>query len=1025
MSRIVRSLFACVGLFAPIAPITTIATIASAQTIQLPPTSVSGRTPATPVPFAPPKLVNSPSAMTVTQLGLVQQLRVFLDVGGTSTDVTADPLTSYSSSNNAIVAVTSGGLMSFVAQGQAIITTHHVALTDVTHVTIDTNGKVMVETTIGSSGGSLHTADGTGLDIPPGALSTDKTIRIEAKALPGGTTAPHNGALVGQAYDFTPNGLNFHQDVQLALSYDPATLPSGFDKGSIYVAILHADNTLGAELEAGPLGDEDLIETPTLAVDDPAGGRILQPIRHFSERQLVIGKGAVPTTLTAPDGTTLDVLSLIKTQIPTPGADGKFGVKNCDDDNDGKTDNWSEYKGVAGSACTGTIDDVPGPVPHHSLAGIAHIVLHSTASPSVQGFSKLIEVTAGDTCLYWAQYYVGLDGTIVQISTDDVEAQHVKGNLGITNTNSIGIEIFHQTNVENYPGRQIAALVRLCDFLLKANPGVPRPSAANPNGGFITHRDQNDNSGAHKKFDPEQNFRAQLVTDASTGIVHGMGLPCLEDVLMRALRTDTNTGVIDAKGGDAFGTGIPGSGGLVRMELGDPALANTMQDSRLNTQIQTGQTQTVASGNLMSLLVDGTAKFGASSTLDLDGILWVGPNGTLDARGGFDGKDGFSLNFTADGFALIEGRVLVDGTDKLGTTEKPPFNQPPFPASGSGNGNGGNGGSFVFRSAAAGFMWVPSIVTRGGDADSSPAGLPMPGGTGGDVQLRGLADGAGDQVVMLFEGRDNSQKSDQAEVGMPDYLPQPSPFNFMPIVVVSPTHASGTCGVDPFNDGNYIRPASNERLAIGRAIDATTHQALGNVSVFNRGIIACGGIGGASAQVSDLGGDGGRGGAITITNATLGYARFSKNPALFSGAGAEMLASVISVSTCTTSSINKFFVLPSGSLGGRGFFPGGDGGIGGDAGNIFIDTRIWPHIGAKLPPATIGATSINGYDHDNPNFSGGIVLGNLVIYIDEGFTSSSIRGSGGSPAGHASSFPGWFGDFGLDGSTTINGTVFY
>jgi hypothetical protein len=66
-----------------------------------------------------------------------------------------------------------------------------------------------------------------------------------------------------------------------------------------------------------------------------------------------------------------------------------------------------------------------------------------------------------------------------------------------------------------------------------------------------------------------------------------------------------------------------------------------------------------------------------------------------------------------------------------------------------------------------------------------------------------------------------------------------------------------------------------------------------------------------------------------------------------------------------------------------------------------------------------------GFDFDNPNFSGGVQIGNYVIFPNEGFSTSSTAGSGGSPAGHASSFPGNFGLMGTGGVTTVNGTIFF
>ncbi len=288
--------------------------------------------------------------------------------------------------------------------------------------------------------------------------------------------------------------------------------------------------------------------------------------------------------------------------------------------------------------------------------------------------------------------------------------------------------------------------------------------------------------------------------------------------------------------------------------------------------------------------------FGGSTTLDLDGVLYVAPNGTLDLRGGFDGADGRDLTIAGDGFALILGRILLNGTDKLGAIELAPFNQSPFPAAGSGPGRGGNGGKFEFRTAAPGPVWVPTIVTRGGDADDASSATDFAGGQGGMVHVIAPPNAAGAPVNFFFEGHKQAATDTPATNGLPDVLPTPPPYNFMPVIRARST-ASGTCPVPgiPTATSPYLRPVANERLAIGREISSTTRLWSANISRFERGILTIGGIGAKSSIKTNAAPEGGRGGSIQIQNSTSGRIKFSNGAQLFTGAGAEKLGVIISM----------------------------------------------------------------------------------------------------------------------------------
>lgn len=658
-------------------------------------------------------------------------------------------------------------------------------------------------------------------------------------------------------------------------------------------------------------------------------------------------------------------------------------------------------------------DDVAVPIPLRPAGGdIRHIVLHSTAGASGTQFNGEVSWAANRRNLYWAHYYVGKDGTIVRISEDGEIANHVRGNNGIDNDNAIGIEIFNNSDTSNYPGRQISAVVRLCDMLMRLHPAITRPSVASPLGNIITHAAQDATPG--RKSDPTAQFRSGPMTPVS-----------LESIVRRALYDTEFTGLINTKGGDALGTNAPGKGGDVVVEVGTDALANDYDEARTSLNIGAGTTVFSGSTDRMHLLVDdgGVLKFDRNTTLDLDGVLYVAPNGTLDLRGGYDGTDGHDLTITSDGFALILGRVLLNGTDKFDTTELPPFNQTPFPSAGSGPGKGGNGGKFSFRTAVPGPLWVPTIVTRGGDADDASSATDFAGGAGGTVQITSPVNVLDTPVNFFFEGHKQNATDSPAVHGLPDFLAPPPAYNLMPIIR-SRSIASGTCAVRsiPLTGSSYLRPVANERLAIGREIDGVSRVWSANISQFERGIITVGGTGAKSETPTNAAPKGGSGGAIQIENLTSGRIKFSGNVQLFTGAGAEKLAVIIYVqSGCDDF---KYFELPTGGLGGFGALNGGDGGMGGPAGNITVRGSLFP-ASTVGPPAAATRDDVFGYRADNPIKSGGQTIGEILRFATEGFSTSSSSGSGGPPGGAANTFPGTFGTNGPAGTTRINGTVLF
>lgn len=81
-------------------------------------------------------------------------------------------------------------------------------------------------TVVGAAGGTVAGPNGASAVIPPGALATDTTIRVEqsaagAPALPGGVAA------AGPMFAFTPHGTAFALPVEMTLPFDPSLVASG------------------------------------------------------------------------------------------------------------------------------------------------------------------------------------------------------------------------------------------------------------------------------------------------------------------------------------------------------------------------------------------------------------------------------------------------------------------------------------------------------------------------------------------------------------------------------------------------------------------------------------------------------------------------------------------------------------------------------------------------------------------------------------------------------------------------------
>jgi hypothetical protein len=145
---------------------------------------------------------------------------------------------------------------------------------------------MMVMQTIGMSGGTVTASDGTKVELPAGALTSDVTIGIAAAT--NAPAVPNNKA-VGLAYTFTPEGTSFAKPITVTLAFDPAKLPSG--KTSANVVIYKA-----------PAGSANYTALPTTVVDATHVSATTQSFSTFQGAASEGGGGGCEPNCTAADG---------------------------------------------------------------------------------------------------------------------------------------------------------------------------------------------------------------------------------------------------------------------------------------------------------------------------------------------------------------------------------------------------------------------------------------------------------------------------------------------------------------------------------------------------------------------------------------------------------------------------------------------------------------------------------------------------------------------------------------------------
>lgn len=877
-------------------------------------------------------------------------------------------------------------------------------------VTVTAGGGGGSSGVIGSGGGTVSLPDGAKVVIPPGALAAPVTISVSEVPLPPGTALPPGSVLAGKVYSFEPHDLEFALPVMLTLPYNATLLPTGYTEGGVYIHKLADDgefHLVGAAL------DDDEPESPHQDIDLTT--RLVsvstRSFSLFSGIGITSTAGFTPTVVTTSSGP----LTIYR---PTSG----FRTHRP---------NFVKFKKATDPPsvpdpyrlCIARKDGYDAPQALRPRVGApTGIVLHSTDSGAFgRDFDgELLWATQRCNPLF-AHYYLNRTGEIYQVVADETVALHAGGTR---NDSSVGIELFNNVG-EPFDGRMVAAAIRLMDYLI-AQHGITRP-VRDAILGRVDRNPPTDPIVAHtevaSKKDPIGSFMSsatKVYLESPSGPYKSVPLggggtvatPALIDVVVDALAalnpTVQDTGIVNASGGDSLGVFNGGSGGAVTWKE-DVAMVNasvglvmgTLHSENNLLAVPPGATVTAPPGTFFSdAIIEGTLELSSPLDLRLKGTLYLAPRGRIILRNGLVGQD---FRLAVRGLPIVQGLLETAAGDS--DTEHA----------------GANAGNVQVWSASPGPFLLPTIITRGGDADTANVltGIGV-GGTGGhvtvDVGSSRLLIGGGVGAAGVGPRVSSTVHPDLPpppnHVG--DLLPLPPPFNL------------GSVGL--------ARPAAGQRVPLRKAAVQ-----LG----FTRGILTSGGMGGTGVGLdasTQAGGVGGAGGNIQLTTAITCVCAFVgrmtfRDVDLITGADVEMVVSDISIPDAF---VTQRYLAASGSLGGRGTVTGstfgGNGGVGGKAGSITVATAVFSPAPTSFTyvGGPTGAGEIIGFNSDGQPelgddtsaFNIGRVRqasngGQLLYRLRLDFVSNqALGGSGGIPSGRGSGNPGSFGALGASGTIT-------
>ncbi len=643
-----------------------------------------------------------------------------------------------------------------------------------------------VKKVIGPAGGIVElqgSLNSVKFDIPSGALDVDTEITIRQVPTPSPDLFMQRGGVpIGNTFSFEPHGLTFSKVATITFTYRDEYLPPGVDimLGDLAVYIDGPDGLLGLDggAQCHPLEKrgEHCVSTESFAQDIDIDNNLVTVFVNKLSRRLLYYAGIIsgcngdpnirPTRITLEaDGFSLPILRCLR----------------------------------------------PNVTARPESANITRIVLHSTSNGNARvAFRGEVNCAINpNRCQYFAHYYISRDGTIVRVTEDTDRAIHTPSNntLGVTNDNSIGIELFNNVG-EPYDGRQITTLIQLMDTLIRLHPTISRPTFPRDTAStsVFSHYEV-DLRIPRERFDPVGTFRTSneiwyfnRTEDPDDWI--SMPLPGGSDqasTLFDAVVSGVSamggnfTGLINTSGGDSLGLANAGAGGNIYYtgEGITPIPVETNYTDNNPLIVPQGETIELSGDNYTDMIINGTLKLTVDAGINIAGTIFITSAGNIITS---DDMDGNSLTLNSNGSPIING--VIDLRGKYGGT---------MPS------GGGNGGAISLYTALEGPLFIPTLVTRGGDTDQSdcPNSQVYPpvlctsfiAGNGGAIVITS-ADGD-----IIFSGTTTGNST-----YIPDTLPPPPPYNL------------GT--------PDKSRPDSGERLPL----EATN---------FRRGLLTSGGIGGS------------------------------------------------------------------------------------------------------------------------------------------------------------------------------------
>lgn len=810
------------------------------------------------------------------------------------------------------------------------------------------------------------------LDIPPGALPADTEIAIRQVPSPPADSFMQEGVPLGNTFSFEPHGLMFSKVATITFTYNETGLPPGANEGNVHVYRDAPDGHFGIDGGARCNPEEEpgphCVDTESFAQDiDTESNSVTVFVNKFSRRlpyytSVISGCGGVSNAR--------------PTQVTLEAGGFSLPILRC------------LRPGVAARPVTATI---------------TRIVVHSTSNGN-RNVTFQGEVNCAidpDLCPDgFAHYDISRDGTIVQVAEDGSRALHTRSNttLNVSNSNSVGIELFNNIG-EPYDGAQMTALIQLMDMLIRLHPTIARPGFPRvtvPTSPNLTSVFSHQEVDPTRRLDPVGTFRTSSEIwyfDRAVNPAQWVSMPLpggnasastLFDAVIAGVSAMGRDfpGLVNTSGGDSLGVARAGSGGMITYRAhgipdADHLPVGTNYTDNAPLIVPPNTTVELTGNSHTDIIVNGTLRLGGDAMINVAGTLFIAPEYT-DAQGTVvpagrivtsDALNGNALTLNTNGSPIIQGTIDLSGKNaEVMSTD------------------GGNGGTLSISTGTEGPSLIPTLVSRGGDADQAAVSsnpFASQGGKGGDVVITSQDD------IILSGGNPPV-----------DTLPPPPPFSLSSIGVPRPSPGQRV----------PLRPAA---FQVG----------------FSRGILTSGGIGGSGgAEVS--GGRGGDGGTITIQSQNGGV--IFRDVDLITGAGPEMVFSQIFLPDFLGA--RNTYYATTGSLGGKGVFDGGSGGDGGNAGAITVTGTLRPEpVSFAVIGGPFDTGDIIGFN-DGPrprvtDYPWDFVIGQTIqAQAQDGSRLYRLRldgagqalgGSGGIPGGSVSSFPGFFGHQGAGG--TISG----